>query len=43
MSDQTAGYLCQDAWECFVTMLDYGIRAGGGVGDLLGSPDYTPN
>jgi len=45
--DQEEYLYCDNLWECFVTMLDYGLRNGGGMGDSLNSPsksweDFAP-
>ena len=47
-SDPTDDYdrLCTSVWHCFLSFSDQGLRAGGGIGELLsqsigfGDPDY---
>ncbi|KAJ3091045.1 hypothetical protein HK102_001865 [Quaeritorhiza haematococci] len=36
--DTGRGLYCDSLFECFITILSYGVRAGGGVGDLLNVP-----
>ena len=28
-------YLCSSMVQCYLTMLSYGVRSGGGIGDVL--------
>lgn len=36
--DPSQGHLCHSLFQCFITVFSYGVRAGGGLGDLLIPP-----
>lgn len=36
-------YFCNDSLYCFLTHLSYGVRSGGGIGDVTPRPSYTDN
>ncbi|KAJ1558731.1 hypothetical protein HK405_013094, partial [Cladochytrium tenue] len=36
--DAEQGLYCESLLECFITILSYGLRAGGGIGELLTVP-----
>ncbi|KAJ3330189.1 hypothetical protein HDU76_006242, partial [Blyttiomyces sp. JEL0837] len=36
--DPEEGLLCFSLFECFITILSYGLRSGGGIGELLTVP-----
>lgn len=33
--------LCENYFQCFITMANFGVRSGGGIGDLLLYPNYS--
>ncbi|KAK9721473.1 hypothetical protein K7432_003395 [Basidiobolus ranarum] len=41
--DSEQGLYCDTLLDCFVTVLAYGIRAGGGLGDVLQAPVHGDN
>ncbi|ORY00198.1 hypothetical protein K493DRAFT_348021 [Basidiobolus meristosporus CBS 931.73] len=41
--DSEQGYYCDTLFDCFITVLAYGIRAGGGLGDVLQAPVHGDN
>ncbi|KAJ3075203.1 hypothetical protein HDU98_008929 [Podochytrium sp. JEL0797] len=36
--DESAGLHCHSLFSCFLTVLSYGLRSGGGIGELLAVP-----
>lgn len=32
--------MCSNYMHCFLTMLGFGMRSGGGIGDVIAYPDY---
>jgi len=43
LQDGSAGLLCHDWFQCFIMVLDYGLRNAGGVADLMTLPNYKRN
>ncbi|ORX85369.1 hypothetical protein K493DRAFT_341790 [Basidiobolus meristosporus CBS 931.73] len=41
--DSEQGLYCDTLFDCFITVLAYGIRAGGGLGDILQAPVHGDN
>ncbi|KAK9764437.1 hypothetical protein K7432_008041 [Basidiobolus ranarum] len=41
--DSEQGFYCDTLFDCFITVLSYGIRAGGGLGDVLQAPVHGDN
>lgn len=33
--------LCYNFFQCFITLVNFGVRSGGGIGDLLLYPNYS--
>ena len=33
-------HLCDIIWHCFLTVIEQGLRAGGGIGDVLVIPSF---
>ena len=33
--------VCTSIWHCFISLLNYGMRSGGGIGDVLSMESYT--
>lgn len=40
-TDQNVTPVCSYPWECFLFIVNAGLRQGGGVGDLLTHQDYN--
>lgn len=38
-----AASFCSSAWECVVTVTNWGLRSSGGIGDQMELHPYTPN
>ena len=36
-------YFCNNSLYCFLTHISYGVRSGGGIGDVLPIPSYSDN
>lgn len=32
--------VCTNIWHCFISLMDFGLRAGGGIGDVLVHESY---
>ena len=38
--ENTEFEMCNDYLHCFISVFGFGLRAGGGIGDVLQYPDY---
>ena len=43
LDDTTTEKLCSSMFQCYLTMLSYGVRSGGGIGDIIPMISYKVN
>ena len=41
ISDNNDDIFCNSMFDCFITVVNYGLRSGGGIGDILLPPVYN--